>query len=96
MSASSEELARWEKAARKDNPSFWSSAALVAVFDRLREVEAQLKEEREHGDNLAVECSGKEALKQKLAQIQQIALHGTNIAEDIQRIVELSRPRADI
>lgn len=36
-----EELARWEKAARKDNPSYWGSDTLVRVFDELRRVEDQ-------------------------------------------------------
>ena len=39
-----EELARWEKAARKDNPSYWGSDTLVKVFDELRRVEAKLGE----------------------------------------------------
>ncbi len=34
---SKEELARWEAAARKDNPSYWDSKTLVAVFDALHE-----------------------------------------------------------
>lgn len=36
------ELARWEKAARKDNPSYWGSDTLVKVFDELRRVEEEL------------------------------------------------------
>ena len=43
-----EELARWEKAARKDNPSYWGSDTLVKVFDELRRVEAEAERQKAH------------------------------------------------
>ncbi len=37
------ELARWRKAARNDNPSFWSADAMRKVFERLDAALEELK-----------------------------------------------------
>jgi len=71
------ELARWEKAARKDNPSYWGSDTLVKVFDELRRVEAEL------GDALAAASIHANEHRKQRERMRRVEDHNRKLEEKL-------------